>query len=188
MLFILNVSCCHSELAADRTSDHTDQVSQPTKRGIGQAQRTEPMLPAMGANVSIRNPARPRRVIVLASNPTVSQQTGWPIGFWWGELSHTYWERTEHGYSVTIASPDGGRLQGDSWNDPRHASGYSIEDLLSRDSRHLPRHVCPAQNRLSDGRLLVDGKTWTGFANSEEDYADAFVQQQTQSFRIEDEA
>lgn len=34
----------------------------------------------------------------------------------------------------------------------------------------------------------MDGKTWTGFANSEEDYADAYVQQRSQPFRIEDEA
>ena len=27
------------------------------------------------------------------------------------------------------------------------------------------------KTRLSDGSLLVDGKTWTGFANSEERYA-----------------
>ena len=39
-----------------------------------------------------------------------------------------------------------------------------------------------------DGKLLVDGKTWTGFANSEEDYADNFVGKRIQPFRIEDEA
>jgi putative intracellular protease/amidase len=44
------------------------------------------------------------------------------------------------------------------------------------------------KTRLSDGSLLVDGKTWTGFANSEEDYADEFVGQRIQPFRIEDEA
>jgi putative intracellular protease/amidase len=41
---------------------------------------------------------------------------------------------------------------------------------------------------LTDGRLLVDGKTWTGFANSEERFADDFVGQRTQPFWIEDEA
>jgi putative intracellular protease/amidase len=34
----------------------------------------------------------------------------------------------------------------------------------------------------------VAGKTWTGFADSEEDYADAFVGQRIQPFRIEEEA
>lgn len=44
------------------------------------------------------------------------------------------------------------------------------------------------KTRLSDGSLLVKGKTWTGFANSEEDYADEFVKQKIQPFRIEEEA
>jgi putative intracellular protease/amidase len=42
--------------------------------------------------------------------------------------------------------------------------------------------------RTSDGKLLVDGKTWTGFADSEEQYADAFVGQRIQPFWIEEEA
>ena len=44
------------------------------------------------------------------------------------------------------------------------------------------------ETRLSDGRLLVEGKTWTGFADSEEDYADEFVGRRIQPFRIEEEA
>jgi putative intracellular protease/amidase len=44
------------------------------------------------------------------------------------------------------------------------------------------------RTRLSTGKLLVEGKTWTGFANSEEDYADQFVGRQIQPFRIEHEA
>jgi putative intracellular protease/amidase len=42
--------------------------------------------------------------------------------------------------------------------------------------------------KLSDGSLLVSGKTWTGFADSEEDFADAFVGRRIQPFRIEAEA
>jgi putative intracellular protease/amidase len=41
---------------------------------------------------------------------------------------------------------------------------------------------------LSDGGLLVHGKTWTGFANSEEASADSFVGRRIQPFWIEDEA
>jgi putative intracellular protease/amidase len=44
------------------------------------------------------------------------------------------------------------------------------------------------KTRLTDGRLLVEGKTWTGFANSEERYPDDFVGQKIQPFWIEDEA
>ena len=42
--------------------------------------------------------------------------------------------------------------------------------------------------RLADGRLLVEGKTWTGFANSEERYADDVAGLKIQPFWIEDEA
>ncbi|WP_421726349.1 type 1 glutamine amidotransferase domain-containing protein [Bauldia sp.] len=41
---------------------------------------------------------------------------------------------------------------------------------------------------LSDGSLLIKDKTWTGFANAEEAYADNFVGQKIQPFWIEDEA
>lgn len=44
------------------------------------------------------------------------------------------------------------------------------------------------ETKLSNGALLVDGKTWTGFANSEEQFADDFVGQRIQPFWIEDEA
>jgi putative intracellular protease/amidase len=42
--------------------------------------------------------------------------------------------------------------------------------------------------RLSDGSLLVEGRTLTGFANTEEDAVDDLVGQTVMPFRIEDEA
>jgi putative intracellular protease/amidase len=42
--------------------------------------------------------------------------------------------------------------------------------------------------KKSNGELLVKGKTWTGFANSEEDFADNAVGTKIQPYRIEDEA
>jgi putative intracellular protease/amidase len=42
--------------------------------------------------------------------------------------------------------------------------------------------------KLSNREFLVKGKTWTGFANSEEQFADAFVGKRIQPFWIEDEA
>lgn len=42
--------------------------------------------------------------------------------------------------------------------------------------------------KTSDGQLLVNGKTWTGFANDEEAYADAFVGMKIQPYWIEEEA
>jgi putative intracellular protease/amidase len=202
----------------------------------------------MAAEVDILHPEYPRRVAVLASNPTVSEQTGWRIGFWWAELTHSYWELSQHGYLVEICSPEGGRLEGDSWSDPRDESGYSAHDLISLGFINSPEHmrkveqskpladvrvddydaiflvggqapmytfiedervhaligsfyeagkptvvVCHAtctllKTRLSSGELLVDGKTWTGFANSEERFADEYVGRKIQPFWIEDEA
>jgi putative intracellular protease/amidase len=198
--------------------------------------------------IDILHPDTPKRVVIVASNPSVSKQTGWPIGFWWAELTHPYWELTEHGYQVDIASPDGGKLDGDKWSDPRDESKYSAFDLLSLGFINSPDHmrlvhetkplrdvrvgdydgvlvvggqgpmytfydnervqglvrdfyeagkatavICHAtcvllKTKRSDGRLLVEGKTWTGFANSEEQYADEYVGRRIQPFRIEDEA
>jgi putative intracellular protease/amidase len=191
---------------------------------------------------------RAKRVLLIASNPSVSPRTGWPIGFWWSELTHPWWEFAEAGYDVTIASPDGGALTGDSFSDPDDASGYSAHDLISRGFMASPTHhplvaatpavstldtagfdavflvggqgpmytfrdnqplkdllgrfvadgkvaavVCHAtclllDARTPDGELVVAGRTWTGFANSEEAFADELVGQKIQPFWIEDEA
>ena len=61
------------------------------------------------------------------------------------------------------------------------------------EARKLVAIVCHGtcillKTRLSNGDLLVKGKTWTGFANSEEAFADSFVGQRIQPFWIEDEA
>lgn len=189
-----------------------------------------------------------KRILMVVSNPTVSEQTGWTIGFWWAELTHPYWEFVQKGFEVDIASPDGGELTWDSWSDPRDGSGYSSDDLLSLGFINSPRHmellkhsiplsevdidrydgvflvggqapmytfynddriqklvagfyeaqkitalVCHAtsvllKTRLSNGQLLVDGRTWTGFADSEEEYTQSYVGQKIQPFWIEDEA
>jgi putative intracellular protease/amidase len=42
--------------------------------------------------------------------------------------------------------------------------------------------------KLSNGDLLVKGKTWTGFANAEEQFADGFVGMKIQPYWIEEEA
>ena len=202
----------------------------------------------MSATKNTLDPDNPKKVLMVAANEAVSPSTGWPVGYWWAELTHPYWEFVERGYEVAIASPAGGELKWDSWSDPRDESGYSAEDLLSLGFIHSPKHfalikdtkpidqhdvgdydalflvggqspmitmvedealhrfiaefyearkvvaiVCHAtctllRTRLSGGELLVTGKTWTGFANSEEKFADEFVGQRIQPFWIEDEA
>jgi putative intracellular protease/amidase len=202
----------------------------------------------VAAAIDVLDPEHPKRVLLVASNPSISERTGWPIGFWWSELTHPYWELSQHGYEIDIASPVGGALEADCWSDPRDMSGYSAHDLISLGFINSPAHarliehsrrlaevraddydgalfigghapmytffndirvqsllasfyeagkvtavICHAtcmllKTRLSDGRLLVDGKTWTGFANSEERYADGLVNHRTQPFWIEDDA
>lgn len=210
--------------------------------------RAVPIVVRMTANLNVTSPTTPKRVLLLAANPSVSPTTGWPVGFWWAELTHPYWAFTEAGYQVEIRSPDGGALQADAYSDPEDASGYSADDLVSLGFKQSPKHaaliadtrsvadvdvarydalfvtggqspmitfrgderlqrlvarfyeagkvtalVCHGtclllETRLSSGELLVKGKTWTGFANSEEQFADAFVGKRIQPFWIEDEA
>ena len=185
---------------------------------------------------------------MIASNPAVSKQTGWPIGAWYAEVTHPYWVFSDAGYTVDIASPDGGEIRFDQYSDPEDASKYAAFDYISlgfkKDeakmaltrntlklstvdpSEYKAIFVCGGQGpmytfidnaelhkfftdfyltgkptaaichgtcillktKLPNGKYLVEGKRWTGFASSEEQYADNYVGQKIQPFRIEDEA
>ena len=57
--------------------------------------------------------ASKKKILIIAANPSVSAQTGWPIGCWAAELTHPYWEFIQAGYEVEIASPNGGKLEFD---------------------------------------------------------------------------
>ena len=197
----------------------------------------------------------PKRVAIVVSNPAVSTTTGWPVGFWWSELTHPYYAFTEKGYEVGIFSPAGGKCEGDAMSDPRDPSGYSSSDLISmgfistaslaalvketkpvselriddhdaivvaggqapmftfKDATQLHAKfvefyeggkvaavLCHGTAllryaRLSNGELLAKGKTVTGFANVEEDFADNAVwsmnllsrDKHVMPWRIEDE-
>ncbi|HZN95707.1 MAG TPA: type 1 glutamine amidotransferase domain-containing protein [Myxococcales bacterium] len=202
----------------------------------------------MTANINVANDKKKKRILLIAANPSTSKTTGWPIGFWWAELTHPYWAFTEAGYEVEIRSPDGGALVADGYSDPEDPSGYSAHDLVSLGFKKSPRHLALVQDtrpledinvaaydavfvtggqspmytfrgnkkvqdvvqrfyeagkitalvchgtcvllevKLSTGELLVKGKTWTGFANSEEQFADSYVGKKIQPFWIEEEA
>ena len=71
----------------------------------------------------------------------------------------------------------------------------SVHDLTAKffEAGKITAVICHAtcillKTRLKSGKLLVEGKTWTGFANSEEEFADAFVGRKIQPFWIEEEA
>lgn len=201
------------------------------------------------------NRARPKRVAIVIANPSVSTTTGWPVGFWWSELTHPYLRFSEEGYEVEIFSPEGGKCEADAMSDPRDASGYSAADLISMGFLSTPALAALVENtkptaeialdrfdallvaggqspmfsferaaalhrkfaefyeagkvvcalchgvailkyaRLSNGEPLAKGKTVTGFANVEEDFADNAVWgmgllprgQHVMPWRIEDE-
>lgn len=83
----------------------------------------------------------PKRVLMVAANPSVNPTLGWPLGFWAAELTHPYYEFTEAGFEVTIASPDGGKIEPDALSDPRDPSKWSANDLISMGFFNTPELV-----------------------------------------------
>lgn len=184
---------------------------------------------------NVVNPRARKRVAIVIANPTTSTTTGWPVGFWWSELTHPYHAFAEAGYEVEVFSPEGGACQADAMSDPNDPSGYSRSDLISQGFIHTPElmakvaatgrvadidvaafdalvvaggqapmfsfegatalhatfaaffeagkvtaalcHGCAilAYARDSRGEYIAKGRTLTGFANVEEDYADQAV-------------
>ena len=94
----------------------------------------------------------PRRVLMVVANPTVSSNNGWPVGFWAAELTHPWYELTERGVEVTIASPDGGAVEFDALSDPRDPSRWSADDLVSMGFVHTPELMA----LLADTPKLAD--------------------------------
>lgn len=71
------------------------------------------------------------KILMVASSPTTSQQTGWPIGFWAAELTHPLRVFQEAGYDVELVSTEGGDLMMDGYSNPTDASGYSAHDVIT---------------------------------------------------------
>ena len=77
-------------------------------------------------------------MLIVVANPTTSTTLGWPVGFWGAELAHPYFELTQRGVAVTIASPDGGKVEMDSLSDPRDESKWSADDLITMGFVNTP--------------------------------------------------
>jgi putative intracellular protease/amidase len=73
----------------------------------------------------------PKRILMVVASPSVNTNLGWPVGFWAAELAHPYYEFTEVGFEVTVASPNGGKIELDALSDPRDPSRWSETDILS---------------------------------------------------------
>lgn len=100
---------------------------------------------------------RPPRILMVVSNPAVSTTLGGPVGFWASELTHPYDAFRQQGYEVTIASPDGGRVELDAMSDPRDPSGYSADDALSRRYLEDPEFARLLEDTPALADLEVEG-------------------------------
>jgi putative intracellular protease/amidase len=94
----------------------------------------------------------PKRVLLVVANPTVSTTLGWPVGFWAAEATHPYYELTERGVELTIASPDGGKVTFDGYSDPRDESRWASEDLITMGFVNTPECMALLEStpRLAD--------------------------------------
>jgi putative intracellular protease/amidase len=96
--------------------------------------------------------SKPKKVLIVVANPATATTLGWPVGFWGAELTHPYYELTERGMEVTIASPDGGKVELDTLSDPRDRSKWSAEDLITMGFVNTPELMALLENtpKLSD--------------------------------------
>jgi putative intracellular protease/amidase len=108
------------------------------------------------SNLNPVDPARPKRAAIVISDPAVSTTTGWPVGFWWSELTHPYFAFTEAGWQVDIYSPRGGRCEWDALSDPEDASRWQAEDVISRGYKHDPDFLRLIEATPSVDALDVD--------------------------------
>jgi len=81
------------------------------------------------------------KILMVVANPSVNPKLGWALGFWAAELMHPYFEFTEAGFAVTVASPDGGKVEPDTLSDPRDPSKWSAGDLISMGFLNTPECV-----------------------------------------------
>ena len=100
--------------------------------------------------------SRPKKVLIVVANPATSTTLGWPAGFWGAELTHPYYELTQRGVAVTIASPDGGRVEMDSLSDPRDESRWSADDLITMGFLNTPELVALLQDTPKLAGLDLD--------------------------------
>lgn len=104
---------------------------------------------------NVVNPKKRKRVAIVISNPATSTTTGWPVGFWWSELTHPYLAFAERGYEVEIFSPNGGKCEPDAMSDPRDPSGYSSSDLISMGFLATPKLAAFVDNTTKVADLDV---------------------------------
>lgn len=93
-----------------------------------------------------------KQILMVVANPSVNPELGWQLGFWAAELAHPWYEFTEAGHHVTVASPNGGEVRVDALSDPRDPSKWSADDILSMGFLTTPECVALMQStpKLAD--------------------------------------
>lgn len=89
------------------------------------------------------------KILMVASSPAISKQTGWLMGFWAAELTHPLHVFQEAGYEVERVSTEGGKLEMDSYSNPLDACGYSAHDVITLGYMQLPRFNKMLENAKS---------------------------------------
>lgn len=74
---------------------------------------------------------------MVASSPSISEQTGRPLGFSAAELTHPLHAFQTAGYEVELASTQGGKIEIDANSDPTDQSGYGAHDIISQGYMQL---------------------------------------------------
>ena len=95
------------------------------------------------------------KILMVASSPSVSEQTGWPIGFWASELTHPLHVFQESGYEVDLMSTEGGEIKMDNYSDPTDESGYSAGDVITLGymQNEWFKEMLQKTQKLSDAKL-----------------------------------
>lgn len=187
-----------------------------------------------------------KKTLYIVSNPATL--LGFPVGFFAEELTGPFFELTQAGCTVDIASPKGGKVEFDGFSDPENEMTQYANDLITlgfkhhatfgkllentppiadvdisqydavcvaggggplitfRDDTALHKLIADAYESgkivglichgtclmlwttLSDGTLLADGKTWTGYPDSEEEMMNAALGTTVNPYTIETEA
>lgn len=187
-----------------------------------------------------------KKILYIVSNPANLQ--GFPVGFFAEELTRPFFEFTQAGFEVDLASSQGGKVEFDGFSDPENqytaypndlvTIGFSnhkefgklMEDTKSIEEVDISEYdaVCVAGGggplvtfkndtklhkfiadfyeqgkivgmlchgsslllwtRLSNGELLADGKTWTGYCDAEEAITDQVAGFKVNEYTIETEA
>lgn len=107
-------------------------------------------------NLNPVNPDKPKRAAIVIANGATSTSTGWPVGFWWSELTHPHYLFKEAGWEVDIYSPAGGNCDWDAMSDPDDETQWQAEDQISRGYKNDPAFMEQVRTTLPVAELELD--------------------------------